>query len=759
MAVADSLDVAVTGSGTIGDVTPGWSVQEFATPVNPAESAGGTGTVSFSTSAREESLLLVSGDSVASNGLGSISGKITSVSESGLGASFTQDTKLSRFDVDRVIPAIQAASVPAALDLVDQLTGTVRLNQATGSFFSMAGHCSGFDADGNLVDFMQQSVPYQYYDATTGTFKKATAQFYQNAVWASQFSYLDGQQYARDPKGDSFQIIDKYTGYFWNTSKNSYTKNRVAMKLMLNGADAVFTFNGGPVDNNLGTGQTVTVTVDYVNQNLIVRSDYRSGGTPTTSSETVPMTGLNRSAELALFIEFTYDETNGSPLANGYYVRATLVNTSDYSTKVHASIFYGPDGMDLWFDAFEVTGRVRSIWRDEVYFGTSWDSTFAPFEWESPAQFTISGAPIMGKPVAGFEGNCWQYLQLACASYHWEIGLISDTITAQPVGGTSIDVTEYVGSPSITPSISQSARQVDVNYTGATVVYNQEVYSAREDSNQILSVGAAQTTVTTVATTAFLQSVRKPTRVTTFVPGAGTYYVIDSTGLPIVAEQWEDYGGDVSVDLDQTARGGIIVTLTGPYMEIPSTTAPYSLAVSDGENQYAALSILGTGIVTEPGLVELLTGADPTKVKQLVGTTITSPFVADAEMAYDTGIRASVEYGGPRVGLSMEVGIKHVSGFGLTPGALIRWRNSQYRVLSSTINTISATLELVKHVTVGDFDAIYVNQNVAEHDTVWSGYTCSDQDIFPFKQPIADPNSLGFGMDPFGETGFGSALA
>lgn len=756
MAVADSLDVAVTGSGTIGDVTPGWSVQEFATPVNPAESAGGTGTVSFSTSAREDSLLLVSGDSVASNGLGSISGKITSVSESGLGASFTQDTKLSRFDVDRVIPAIQAASVPAALDLVDQLTGTVRLNQDTGSFFSMAGHCSGFDANGDLVDFMQQSVPYQYYDPATTTFKKSTAQFYQNAVWASEFSVLGGNQYARDPKGDSFQIIDKYTNYLWNTSKNSYTKNRVAMKLLLNGANAVFTFSGGPDDSNIGTGQTVTVTVDYSASSLIVEADYRSGGTPTTSSETVPMTGLDRLAELALFIEFTYDETNGSPLANGYYVRATLVNTSDYATKVHASIFYGPDGMDLWFDAFEITGRIRSIWRDEVYFGTNWDSTFSPFDWEAAPGFTATGTFTPGKPAIGFEGNCWQYLQFACSSYFWEIGLVGNEITAKPVGTASIEVTEYVGSPSITPSVASAARQVNIDYAGATIVYNEEVYSAREDSNQILSVGAGQTTVTTVATGAFLQSVRKPTRVTTFVPGAGTYYVIDSTGLPIVANQWEDYGGDVSVDLDPDARGGIIITLTGPYMEIPSTTAPYSLAVSDGANQYAALSILGTGIVTEPGLVELLTGADPTRVKQLVGTTITSPFVADREMAYDTGIRASVEYGGPRVGLSMEVGIKHISGFGLTPGALIRWRNSQYRVLSSTINTISATLELVKHVTVGDFDAIYVNQNVAEHDAVWAGYTCGDQDVFPLKQPIADPFSLGFGLDPFGETGFGS---
>lgn len=751
-----ALNVTVTGKGTIGDITQGWSVDEYTTPVNPIESAGGTGAVNFSAGAKPESLLLVSGSSTSGNELGTISGKITSVSQSGLGVSFVQDNKLSRLDVDRVIPPMQAGSVPGALDLVDQLTGTVRLNQEPGVFFSMAGHCAGFDSSGGLVTFGQSSVTYRYYDATSGAFKKSVIPFYRNAVWATQYNLFGSSQYAKNMTGDSFQIIDKYTGYFWNTSKNSYTKNRVALKTVLNGANILFEVVGGPDDSNLGTGQVATVKIDPVAATLTVEATYRSGGVPTTTTSTVATTGLNLANELAVFIEFTYDETNATPVADGYLLNVNVCNTSDYATKVHTNIFYGPDGMDLWFEPFTVSGNTRAVWREEKYFGAKWDVDLVLFDWENPPQFTTVGAQVPSSPVIGFEGNCWQYLQAACATYLWEITLISDSITCRPVGSASITPTEYVGAPSIVPSISSSARQVDVNYTGAKVVEKAEVYNAKADNNQILSVGVAQTTVTTVGGDSYLQTVIKPSRVTSITPPVGTYVVIDSTGLMIVAEQWEDFGGDLSVALDPNARGGITVTLTGPRIEIPSTTAPYSVAVSDGENQYAALSILGTGITTTPGVLNLLTGADPAKIKQEVGSTITSPFIATETLAYTTGIRSSVEMGGPKVNLSMVLGLKHVTGFGVTPGALIRYGKSQYRVLSSTLSAKSVQVEAVKNVTVAEFDAIYINQNVSEHDKVWAGYTCSDQDIFPFKQPEPDPNSLGFGLDPFGETGFGS---
>lgn len=124
-----ALDVEMTGSGTVGPITPGWRVNEYATPVTIGVRSSGTGTVNFNARANPESALVLNNEVTATHErLGLVTGIIRNVSISGLNASITHDSPLSNFDADRHIPPLIQGSGWSAIDVATQLMGEVRLN-------------------------------------------------------------------------------------------------------------------------------------------------------------------------------------------------------------------------------------------------------------------------------------------------------------------------------------------------------------------------------------------------------------------------------------------------------------------------------------------------------------------------------------------------------------------------------------------------------------------------------------------------------
>lgn len=759
------VTVTKTGSGTLGELKPGWSVNEFATPVNPAESAGGTGTVTYGGRDGTESLMLIGDEATfTSTDLGSISGVMRNVSQSGLNVDITQDNKLARFDASMNIPPVIAASVPCALDLADQLTGTVRLSQPDGIFWSLAGHLAGFDPEGLKVPFSQERTSYTYYSPALTEYVTVDVTAITDSLWSSQFATVGLDVFSTYTTGDSF--VPKFAavapGVVSVGATRPYVANQVSFKTVLDGGDVTFSLQGQPnIGATQGSGQLLTFVIDYSAETLTLNAEYWSGGMLVNTSDVQSISTLDLDAELAVF--FMFRPWQGSSFENEYKPIVVVCNTSDYSTTLDASINYASDGRDSYFDPWEIAGNVRAVWRkDFTYY--SIDSmtlldNFVPTvaEYEVSANFTYTETPALGTPSLGVNDNLWAWLQDSCSAYKWEIAVEGDQIVTRPIGGTVLNVDNYSPTPSVNPALTFTGRQVNVNYSQSEAVFEGEVYDARSDDNRIISVNAAQSTTLTVAANVYLFSAINPVRVTTFIPGEGTYYVIDSTGLPIVAEQWEDYGGSVSVAPSANNPSGIDITVTGPREEIPSTTGPYSLAVSDGENQYAALSIFGSGLVYEPKILPLLTGADPARTSQQVATTIDNPFLSTVEQAYDTGIWASIDASGPTVSLTFSVPTSSIASFGVTPGALVEWQSLQYRVVSSRITNLSADLTCVRHVTVEDFDNLWNGFSVGYHDDLWDTYQAKDQIVYTLKQPPIFDGGDGFGLEPFGVTPFGTS--
>lgn len=739
--MSGELTVTTTGSGAIGDVEAGWSVQEFATPVNPNDRAGGTGLVSFAGPDQGEGVLLINNASTASESrLGDVSGVIRTVTKTGQRIACTQDTLLARYDATYTMPPMIAGSVPAALELAEQVLGTNLCNKTTGVFWSLNGHGVGFDANGAQAEAQtgRFSVLFSSGSASLLTATYSPRWFYvnaQNPTTVSNSSKIWMQSIA----GSNFSPAP--TG----TAPIMPGLSRLACKIRIsNGNNWSMYFSGSPQSANEGTGFYVTVTVSWSANTISYTGESWGGGIATPISGSASIAGLNRDTELALFMD--YGKSDGRSQLN-----VQICNTSNYSSAV--SLLVDCATFTPYAGPWQITGRTRALWMD-------YDTNFTlqtRAEWEVASGLTIPAATL-GEPVLGWRGTIWEWLQQACAvnnadGTNWEIAVVNNVVTARRSLARALDLGNYEGTPTINPSNIQPGRQIDIAYASATVatevisrdlsgaglpltydtVTRTEVYDARSDDNRILSVGAAETNTTTVQTNAYLTAILQPSRTTTFIPGQGTYYIIDSTGLPIVANQWEDYGGSLSVAINADNPGAIDVTLVGPREEIPSTTAPYSMAVSDGENQYAALSILGSGIVADPKTLNLLTGADPDKVTQQVAFSITNPFINTVEQAYDSGIWASLDGSGPRVGLSISVPTADIDGFGLVAGSLIHYADCDYRVASATIGRLRTQLECVRHVTVGNFDDAWAGETVGDHDTAWDGYLCEDQVILPYK--------------------------
>lgn len=890
------IEVSMTGSGEIGPVKTGWNVQEFATPVTPGDLAGGTGSVSFSAGAKDDSLFIVNNTiTTIEPDLGTVSGVVKSVAQTGLNVNVGHDTQLSLLDAQKTIPALGAGGIVPAVDLCTQLSGRDKLlGLPSGLFYSLKGHSAGFDVDGVLATAEFESGLYQKYDPSSGTFYNVYYNDQSGLVWGNNFAIEDDKIWATKVVGDTF-VTD--------TKRPS---SRVAFKTLLT-SNSVTSLSFGtyvPTNNQAGTG--VTFTIDPISKKAIIDLKYTAADIVFLNGANQSIAGLDLTKELAVFIEYR------RPVVGNTFVATIIVcNTSNYANKVTATVSYFSDVSRNY--QWQLTGKVRSLYRtqdtglpasgtavtrrnyvknpsfetnvaewtatgatvaqslakafsgtksmlvaasaggfveqaitaplvaNEFYVATAmisavtgsigvqtrmtqydaagnvlktnygsvtagavgWWTTYnsdvilpqtvrvnVSYHCASGGQFYIdavmltegtqsatyfdgsttptggytyaydvngysvesvslsdmsreyelaptyvsSGTVEINGPVPAVTMNMWEYLQNACTAYGQEISLVDDILTVRDTGTNIIDISNIVASPTITPAMILSGRHVEMVYSNAYPIDNGELYSAREDSNRIISVKYNEIITTTVSVTGTPTVIYPPTRSTTPPNGAGQYCISASDGLQVGSLLWERYGGKLQVAISATVENAIDITLTGPTSTIPGVTGPFSLAYSDGGTQYGALSIKGSGVKTANQTLKLLTGADQTKVTQDVAKTITNPFVNTLEQAYDRGLWLAANASGPQVRLSGTISVNNVEAFGLVAGSLVFYRDSTYRITDATIGNLGVSFNAVRHVTVFDFDVRWYAGTVGDHDTVWLDKQTSDHTIQPYRE-------------------------
>ena len=738
------INIEMTGSGELGPLAPGWTVQEYATPVTIGETAGGTGNVSFTAAARDNSLFVVNNNiTTTEETLGSISGVVKSVSQTGLSVNVNHNTALSIFDATQDIPALGLGGMYSALDLCSQLSGRDILvkpitisgvpTERDGHFYSMRGHSAGFNKLGDAVVPQIYDGSWESYDNGTGIYFPTYYRQQFGSLWADTFVSQYGDVWATHTFGDCF-----------STSASART-SRLAFKTKLESTESVnFGFEALPDDSNLQTGHNLSVSLSRVTGKLIVSGRYRNGSSIVFYNQESNLASLlDLTAEVAIFIEYT------RPIlaASGYTVVVKACNTSDYTNPITITQnFVSP--IAFYNSSWTISGKARAIYREQGNNLAEWVA-----EYENPVTYMFTDGINLDGPVpAQPKTNMWEYLQNACTAFGQELSVVEGTIIVRPIGSEQLSIDDSTV-PTITPNMTLTGRNVEVVYSNSVSIVNEELYSARDDSNRVISVKAGETITTTVPISGTPAVVNLPARGTSAVNGIGQYSIAYSTGAQVPQSLWAHYGGRLDVKISETADNAIDITLYGPsdgtgiFDRLPGDTGsitypgPYKLAYVAAGSDYAALSITGSGIKITPKTLKIRTAADPLKVAQDIAKTITNPFISTKTQAYDRGSWAVQEASGPRVSLSASIPVSHVSSFGLIAGSLIKYRDSIYRVTDANVGNLVVSFNAVRHVTVDDFDTLWNGKNVESHDLTWLGYDASDQVIAPLRL-IGDDESV-----------------
>lgn len=219
---------------------------------------------------------------------------------------------------------------------------------------------------------------------------------------------------------------------------------------------------------------------------------------------------------------------------------------------------------------------------------------------------------------------------------------------------------------------------------------------------------------------------------------AGQYMILAADNLPVPHTEWAAHGGSISVQVNPDIPGAIDVILQGPTTEIPGVTGPFTLAASDGETTYPVFSVVGLGVFTRPEVVNILTGADRDKTTAEVAQKVDNFMHSSIAMIYSRCTWTTSRASGPVITLKASVPTTAVEGFGLCAGSLVSWKESTYRVTDAQIGPEWTSITAIRHVTVGEFDALMAadGASVGDFDTLWDGNVCEDLKIKPLRSVV-----------------------
>ena len=353
-----TIKVEMVGSGELGEIQPGWSVNEYATPVTIGETAGGTGDVSFSTSSRPTSLLTVNNNiTTIVEEFGAITGIVNNVSRTGLSTSVSHNTQLALFDSDYSIPALGAGGIYPAIDVCSQLSGRDKLlKYGTGSFFSLCGHSAGFDIDGNIVKSSVSRKAYQSYSDSIGFYTN----YYQEEsgpIWANGFTVKNDTIYATSVLGDQFQT---------STVERSC---RIAFKTLIDtpGEEVWLRMGRGPMEQNAGSyNMTMNVGIEYPadypthTPTLYLSGDYYAGGSGQSFSLNYNLNGLDMTKELGVFVEYIQPAAGSS--SHTIKVQLTMEDNGFNGVAATLSRTFSSD-YSLYNENWSIAGLARSLMR------------------------------------------------------------------------------------------------------------------------------------------------------------------------------------------------------------------------------------------------------------------------------------------------------------------------------------------------------------------------------------------------------------
>lgn len=340
--------------------------------------------------------------------------------------------------------------------------------------------------------------------------------------------------------------------------------------------------------------------------------------------------------------------------------------------------------------------------------------------------------PRIAARIISFPGfkkiNLWDAVKQMCAAYGYIAYSTGSSVGFSLPGEIELKIVEPSTTVQTIARMERARTVVVKNYNSKTAL-NQIIFKATD----VYEVKAGETLETTATIEGSIQSVNNPTayaQMNLTEGNFGQYVVTGSDGYIIAPQLWRDYGGKITAAVG-TEYNEIKLSITGANLPDRS---PFR--VSEGGEDRPSLWFSGQAIVHEPVDMTFYTGDDTVSLVEQPPV-VDSPFIATELQARDRGVFTAGVLGGPEITLTITGMpqfrlIRHnpdgtdtelpVS-FGYFAGALLRYGDAIYRVLTVTYTPRAVDIVLAEHTTIADFNAVWAGKTIADFDAVVAGMT------------------------------------
>lgn len=772
-----ALTVSMSGSGSVGDVLPGWSVLEQCTPAMPGDSRGSVGSASFSARATADSRFVANNDVELTSPGGTFRGRVSEVAV-GARADVSVAGAAQFLNVERTMPPVwfndsndflaytygsgtgQVASVYGiAVDPVDGgiLVGSygtvdgvdrykvIKYTAAGvyvtefGSFGSGDGQFGGsisvavspvdqavWVGDGSnrrLQKFVTADGGLTYtYSAKVGSAGTGNGQFNadQNIVVAVDSG---GNVYATDKGGTRLQKFNTSAVYQAQVSTGGVV-NRSPYSVSVGPTDLVYTTILGPLGAPVHPG-----TIQVYNTSLVLQTTLTltaPAGTSTGIANISVDPGGDIWAQWLLAPYLVRYDPTGVEIDRWYslYPTAQDLNTNFNLAAGAAGLYVmfrpnsgiNPYGLSKYGGNY-VTGTDYSpvVLSDAIQnYMEACDPTLNG--WTLDYQATTDPAVVF----PGWSGNVWANLKELFATYNIELvqDAATKTFIIRDIGSVTTEFKNM--KPALTRPVNLTGgRVVDVIYqqprAGGGVVWDAAL------ENESVSIAAGASAVRILATDNHPVELAQPVATDTLPIQPGQYYIVDSTGTHVPADDWAAAGGNLVLVVGESP-GTISATFTGPGTDPTGFTGPYKFATGNTPADTPALSIVGNGTFTTPALFSRA-GSQ--------GSPFNSPFIDTIDRILNRGHYPSLQ--DPHVVVELTVPTADLPAMGQAVGTIFVYEQSRYRIIEVRWGNLNSTVTAERYVTTDDFDTLWAANTIGDIDTFWSGFTLSDIQIQPLR--------------------------
>jgi hypothetical protein len=756
----------------IGDIQPGWSIDENATPHLIGDGSASVGGVQFSAGRRDDSEFLLNktvtvyyepeGTVAAGN---NVTGVFDSVDTSGPSASATSTNFLSTFTAEKNIRpffpltnklrTITGTNVAGSstdigffprLDPTKQLVGTLVRDytfdtgpRAAIKYYDYTGVVTSKTVltGGNFV-----STTFPYEIDNLGRIYISDQQAKTISVYSTTGSFITSWS---SPSTDSFGFTTiKYNPFdnnIWvidNISRVRVFNKSGGLVRTWTTYDDLFRPSGGV--GVRGSDIAFTASGAHVAQPDGVYA-YSSTGTPLYSTKYQDVDydtgGGRKSLEIDQFGNYVL------AIIGGIYVygqRAGVVSKALLLSGQPATGNPSGWGLCVTPDGHYMIGvePVGTVYSFQIFAGAP--STIRGYffasinevaDTSSKVSYSGSNSPAV---YPGWTDSVWTKLNELCAATGKEIVLQNDSLLIRDIATGSIQVDNFLASPAASGAATDAVKAITVINQNASILANDVVYDYRTEQSAPISVAVGQTTFVRIETPVSLVNVQQPVMSPGTVglyPSDGQFFVFDRDGINIGSASYQRAGMSLSAQIDPDDSTAIILQIVGPRVNIDATQGPYTIGSIVGDGKATGISIIGSGVKINPEPITVYTGADPSIVSTEFGQTIDNVFVANSNAAYSRGAWAAASLNGVSQTLNITIPTDSIGGLGLAPGSTFIYRKCRWRVVTSKFQNATVALTAQPYTTVGEHDAKYSGQTIGAHDAVLAGLTLGDSALKP----------------------------